>query len=67
MAPRLSIALGAAIDRDFVALEADFTSQQISMLVANYSCSSRTPRANTGWKTFASSNWRSAESDRATD
>jgi hypothetical protein len=42
MAPRLSIALGAAIDRDFVALEADFTSQHISVLVANYKCSLRT-------------------------
>jgi hypothetical protein len=42
MAPRLLIALGAAIDRDLVALGANLTSQQISMLVANYRCSSRT-------------------------
>jgi hypothetical protein len=42
MAPRLSIALGASIDRDLVALRADLTPQQISMLIANYKCSSRT-------------------------
>jgi hypothetical protein len=38
MASRLSITIGAAIDRDLVTLGADLTSQQISMLVANYKC-----------------------------
>jgi transposase len=41
MPPRLSIATGAAIDRDLVALGADPTPQQISMLAVNYKCSSR--------------------------
>jgi hypothetical protein len=41
MAPCLSIALGAAINRELVALGANLTSQQISMLVAKYKCSSR--------------------------
>ena len=42
MAPRLSIATRAAIDRDLVAVGADLASQQISMLVANYKCSIQT-------------------------
>jgi hypothetical protein len=41
MPPRLSIAIGAAIDRDLVALRAEPTPPQISMLAVNYKCSSR--------------------------
>jgi hypothetical protein len=42
MASRLLITIKAAIDRDLVTLRADPTSQQISMLVANYKCSMQT-------------------------
>jgi len=40
MAPRLSLAVGAAIDRDIVACSGKLTPHQISMLMANYKCSS---------------------------
>jgi transposase len=42
MAPRLSIAVGAAIDRDIVASGRILNPRQISMLIANYKCSERT-------------------------